>query len=583
MDMHDLAGSAEYADQVIHNTQGILDHAQQWMGSFIQADQDKNKVIHGLLKQLEEQIAQRNQLNRDLASERMSRNQFQVESQNFEMSLQKIQQKINEASFIAVLIDGDGAKFADEYIRNPTPDGVSRAAQNLKQAVRDHLNDYPDPTLDLNSDDIPILIRAYANLNGLANSLRLSNVIDRDEDLRLFAEYCTNQRAEFDFVNVGRGKENADSKIRKLLKHYLKNIQCKKIFVACCHDNGYLHDLRGYSDISDYRKKLVLVETTPAEPGFKALGIPVTRFDKVFRAMPLDNETKRTGSMLPFNMRPLSMPVQPYATPVSAAYSSVDSQIAAAINSPFSQPLPPPIAPPHLQQPPMQPIQPMPPTPQQQNSQPRFVPTPASSDSTPASAPAGSEVEPQGASRAPSIVQSGNGGISVTYSTAGGAKGHQNITIKPAKPKKELKVILYNEEGCRIDPPTKHPANTPAQATYQAKLEKIAPNAFCNDHYLIGRCNRADCHRIHNVDLTAPEISIHRYKARTSVCPRGPECDDYDCYLSHHCLKDPRCSRGNSCKFTNTDFGNLHLDSLEKLQPAVKWTEGNDFPENYVA
>jgi hypothetical protein len=66
---------------------------------------------------------------------------------------------------------------------------------------------------------------------------------------------------------------------------------------------------------------------------------------------------------------------------------------------------------------------------------------------------------------------------------------------------------------------------------------------------------------------TPQEISIHRYKARTSVCPRGPECADYDCYLSHHCLKDPRCTRGNSCKFTNTEYGNLHLNTNEKLQP----------------
>lgn len=89
-------------------------------------------------------------------------------------------------------------------------------------------------------------MRAYANLNDLAKSLRLSNVIDRDEDMRTFAEQFTNSRAEVDFVNVGRGKENADSKLRKMLNHYLRNLQCKKIFVACCHDNGYLQYVSEY-------------------------------------------------------------------------------------------------------------------------------------------------------------------------------------------------------------------------------------------------------------------------------------------------------------------------------------------------
>jgi len=89
-------------------------------------------------------------------------------------------------------------------------------------------------------------VRAYANLNDLAKSLRLSKVIDSDEDMRTFAEQFTNSRAEVDFVNVGRGKENADSKLRKMLNHYLRNLQCKKIFVACCHDNGYLQYVSEY-------------------------------------------------------------------------------------------------------------------------------------------------------------------------------------------------------------------------------------------------------------------------------------------------------------------------------------------------
>lgn len=37
----------------------------------------------------------------------------------------------------------------------------------------------------------------------------------------------------------------------------------------------------------------MLVETTPAEHGFKIIGFPITNFDTVFRSEPLDNETKR--------------------------------------------------------------------------------------------------------------------------------------------------------------------------------------------------------------------------------------------------------------------------------------------------
>lgn len=99
-----------------------------------------------------------------------------------------------------MLIDGDGAKFADAYLQNPM-EGAPRASQALKQAVRDYIRkEFPE----LDSDDIPIHIRVYANLNGLAQSLRFSRVIDRDEDMKVFAEQLTNTRTEVDFVNVGR-------------------------------------------------------------------------------------------------------------------------------------------------------------------------------------------------------------------------------------------------------------------------------------------------------------------------------------------------------------------------------------------
>lgn len=401
---------------------------------------------------------------------------------------------------------------------------------------------------------MPILIRVYANLNDLAKSLRLSQVIERDEDMRLFAEKFTNSRAEVDFVNVGRGKENADSKLRKMLAHYTRNIQCKKIFVACCHDNGYLHDLRDYSDRADLRQKMVLLETTPAEPGFRMLGFELTRFNTVFRSNCLNNETKRASlADLTMNPRLLASAQAP-----QSAYHLLPEASPPRTMAPPSgvvhqtQPLPQPLPPPQQQQ-----AQPQPPV---------QMPTPPSiSSSSPALAVAkstGAEAMPD---RTSSIVTSGNGGVSIRYSTAGGKQDLQNIDIKPIK-KKEPKTISYNYEGFRIDPPIKHPANSPAQATYQAKLEKVSPNAFCNDHYLIGKCRQAYCKRIHDVDLTTHEVAIHRYKARTSVCPRGPECAEYDCYLSHHCIKDPRCPRMSSCKFSKTEYGNLHLDTNQKLQ-----------------
>lgn len=108
-----------------------------------------------------------------------------------------------------VLIDGDGAKFKDDLIRG-VADGGERAAEHLKRAVRKHLTDSGS-----RHEDLPILVRVYANLNDLSKALRMSQVVPNDDYMRIFAEQFTNSGAEIDFVNVGKGKENADSKIRR--------------------------------------------------------------------------------------------------------------------------------------------------------------------------------------------------------------------------------------------------------------------------------------------------------------------------------------------------------------------------------
>ncbi|KAK7755964.1 hypothetical protein SLS62_001906 [Diatrype stigma] len=111
--------------------------------------------------------------------------------------------------FVVVLVDGDGAKFCDDLLNEPDPAfGAQKAAENLKKAVRDHLRQ------ENLSEDITIIVRVFAHVSGLAKALTESDIIPQTYSMFTFAEKFTNACAEFDFVNVGWGKENADSKIR---------------------------------------------------------------------------------------------------------------------------------------------------------------------------------------------------------------------------------------------------------------------------------------------------------------------------------------------------------------------------------
>lgn len=127
-----------------------------------------------------------------------------VNTPPFQLSFQHLNLLVqNSGAFVVVLIDGDGAKFRDEFLRDQEQ-GAAKAAWKLKEAVKEAGLVH----------DIPILVRVYANVGDLARSLRMSNVIEYDDSLRIFAEQFTNTYADFDFINVGKGKENADSKIR---------------------------------------------------------------------------------------------------------------------------------------------------------------------------------------------------------------------------------------------------------------------------------------------------------------------------------------------------------------------------------
>ncbi|KAJ2972595.1 hypothetical protein NQ176_g7070 [Zarea fungicola] len=100
--------------------------------------------------------------------------------------------------YIVVLIDGDGLLFQDSWIRQGL-EGGRKAAQALRASVTRQWTD--------KNEDTPIIAKVVANFAGLARSLNCST------ELRDFAIGFTQGNAAFDFVDVGNGKDRADSKI----------------------------------------------------------------------------------------------------------------------------------------------------------------------------------------------------------------------------------------------------------------------------------------------------------------------------------------------------------------------------------
>lgn len=101
------------------------------------------------------------------------------------------------------LLDGDGCIFSKEFL-NDGDAGGKRAAASLKQAVAGAVPDGPVGSL---------LTLVYMNQAGLQNHLANTGVCPSAK----FTEFVTgfNRSTElFSIVDVGRGKEAADAKIR---------------------------------------------------------------------------------------------------------------------------------------------------------------------------------------------------------------------------------------------------------------------------------------------------------------------------------------------------------------------------------
>ncbi|KAL2163262.1 hypothetical protein VTH06DRAFT_5318 [Thermothelomyces fergusii] len=182
--------------------------------------------------------------------------------------------------FVLVLIDGDGYIFNDTLL-SQRGDAGSLAAQMLNDEVKASLR-------RKGLEYCQIMVRIYANVLGLSKALAKTGVVGAESrSLTPFIASFNRSHGLADFVDAGQLKENADFKIRALLRLYADSSQCKHIYFAACHDVGYVSELMPYMGNSS---KFTLVKT----PGvrfhdeFGKLGMGIEEFRNAFRHSPID-------------------------------------------------------------------------------------------------------------------------------------------------------------------------------------------------------------------------------------------------------------------------------------------------------
>lgn len=174
-----------------------------------------------------------------------------------------------------------------------------------------------------------IVVNVVLNLQGLGQKLHACGIINNPNELSAFGRAFGLAHPLFNFIDVGSGKERADHKIRETMRLFLPMSQCKHIFFGPCHDNGYLPVLEPFKRDRTTSSRITLVETTPAEPGFGALGFNRVKFPKVFRDTHLPSRS--LTAPMP-NQAPMTMPIRP-ANNMQMSASALVPHVTAGANN----------------------------------------------------------------------------------------------------------------------------------------------------------------------------------------------------------------------------------------------------------
>ncbi|KAM0427017.1 hypothetical protein ACHAPT_007915 [Fusarium lateritium] len=268
----------------------LTDFVQRYQA--VQAyENTRDKLLQDLLlycQGIEESLHQENQQLKirlreaelDLHAATKSRRDLQHSLQQAEARIDWITQKHeelkNDSPYILLLIDGDGLIFLEELVAQGL-EGGKKAAYALRTAVTDLCNQSPERL-----NGLEIVCRVVANVSGLSKALCRDGCIDDVSTFKEFTLGFTQAKASFDFIDVGYGKERADSKIRGI-----------------GHDAGYAPFLDEVLQDDSSRNCVSLLKSTPLVRELEALKMNVIGFDSIFRTTKITDKTPVESPVAP--------------------------------------------------------------------------------------------------------------------------------------------------------------------------------------------------------------------------------------------------------------------------------------------
>ncbi|KAF1967612.1 hypothetical protein BU23DRAFT_559259 [Bimuria novae-zelandiae CBS 107.79] len=250
-------------------------------------EEKRFELIEELLEKLEKTEAKLAQTELDLNSEQNVRRTLQAEVVEAKERESAMAQRQARRPFALVLIDADadGFLFQDKYLTRKAQGGEALADELLIR-TREHLRpQYED------ADSIDILVRVYANLEGMANYLVRQDKVRNLGALRAFSTGFCGRIANFDFVDIGVGKEGSSGrKVRENLSFYSSSTHLRHVIVACSPA-----DLPASLLSNLPLEKVTLVESIPLPDSLTTLPLKVTKLGTIFPPPPSPKSPRPRG------------------------------------------------------------------------------------------------------------------------------------------------------------------------------------------------------------------------------------------------------------------------------------------------